>query len=157
MGGSGRPPKISITPLTAAARQITLHLQPQARSHLCGAVFRVYAHTGLSVSGGVSTDGDADHRAFASVWQPIRAQRFTAAPHGGWALMLRLSLDVPLPCGPDRCVTTGRTATVRPTGRLPSVTSLASGEAQTAALSGEQVRGDSASPGVGAEQLGGRR
>lgn len=59
-----------------------------------------------------------------------------------------LLLSLP-PCHPfKRCVTTGRTATARPTGHLPSVTSSALEEAQTAAPSGRQVSG-TAHPGGG--------
>ena len=92
--------------------------------------------------------GGADHRAFASLWGSARAQRLGATPE--WRHVLTLPpawcLCPPLP---ERCATTGRTATASPTGRLPSVTGLASEGAQTAAPSGKQVSGDSASRGVG--------
>lgn len=127
-------PPVPSTALTAAKRQIV-----------------TFAALGSGPTCVFSARGNSDHRAFAAVWQPIRAQRFSTAPHGGRALTLLLFLGVPLPRRPDRCVTTARTATARPTGRLRSVTSLASGEAQTVAPSGEQVSRDSMSPGVGAE------
>jgi hypothetical protein len=72
------------------------------------------------------------------LWHSVRAQRFTTTPCGRHPLML-LPLDVFLPCYPQRCATTGRTATVKPTGHLPSVTSLALEEVQTVDPSGKQV------------------
>lgn len=57
------------------------------------------------------------------------------------------------PLLPQRYVTTGRIATVRPTGPLPSVTSLALEEAQIVDPSGKQVSGAAASLGEDAELL----
>lgn len=106
---------------------------------LRGGVSRVWLHP---------CGGGTDHRAFASLWGSARAQRLGATPE--WRHVLTLPpawcLCPPLP---ERCATTGRTATASPTGRLPSVTGLASEGAQTAAPSGKQVSGDSASRGVG--------
>lgn len=81
-------------------------------------------------------------------------------PEGIRQSTLALSCPNPVPSGyffppllPQRYVTTGRIATVRPTGPLLSVTSLALEEAQTVVPSGKQVSGTSASLGTDAELL----
>lgn len=58
------------------------------------------------------------------------------------------------PLLPQRFVTTGRIATVKPTGLLPSVTNLALEEAQTAVPSGKQVNMAPVSQKVDAGLLG---